>query len=76
MMEDAELPGYIPHLKISKEISLPAARDYLQARDEEIITSLPPFRSEGNTTTFLYYNPEKAGVYIYKTHATLPQIST
>ena len=66
MMEDAEPPEPVPYLEISQEISPLAARDYLQARDEvaPFITSLPPFRAQGNTA-FLYYNPEKEGVYIY-----------
>ena len=50
-MEDAEPPEAVPYLEISKEISPLAARDYLQARDEVMpfITSLPPFRAQGNT---------------------------
>ena len=61
MMEDAETPNTVPHLNIQQEITPLAARDYLQARDEAVVTPIPPFRARGNSA-FLYYNPGKEGV--------------
>ena len=63
MMEDAEPPNTVPHLNIQQEISPLAARDYLQARDEAVVTSIPPFCARGNSA-FLYYNPGKEGVCV------------
>ena len=60
-MEDAEPPNTVPHLNIQQEITPLAARDYLQARDEAVVTPIPPFRVRGNSA-FLYYNPGKEGV--------------
>ena len=62
-MEDAEPPNTVPHLNIQQEISPLAARDYLQARDEAVVTSIPPFRARGNSA-FLYYNPGKEGACV------------
>ena len=48
-MEHAELPNTVPHLNIQQEISPLAARDYLQARDEPVLTPILPFRARGNS---------------------------
>ena len=49
MMEDAEPPNTVPHLNIQQEITLLAACDYLQARDEVVVTPIPPYRARGNS---------------------------
>ena len=63
-MEDAEPPNTVPHLNIQQEISSLAARNYLQARDEAVVTSIPPFCARGNSA-FLYYNLGKEGVCVF-----------
>ena len=60
-MEDAEPPNTVLDLNIQQEITPLAARDYLQARDEAVVTPIPPFRARGNSA-FLYYNLGKEGV--------------
>ena len=44
-----EPPNTAPHLNIQQEISPLATHEYLQARDEAVVTLIPPFHARGNS---------------------------